>query len=444
MTVGSDRDNARKPYFKSLVTQHDSLRKSLAPRLNKYIKHKPYPKQIAFLCMNAFLEGFYGGAASGGKSDALLMAALQYVDVPGYAALLLRRTFRELSLPSALLDRARQWLANTDAKWSPTKMTWIFPSGATITFGYLQHEGDVYQYDSAEFQFIGFDELTQFSETQYRFMASRLRKPKTLPVPLRIRGASNPGGVGHLWVKERLIKGADLAKGRFFIPARKEDNPSVDQDSYDKSLEMLDEVTRQQRKYGNWDVADIGNMFKREWLSKIVPVAPVEAMRCRFWDFAASEGKGDYTVGLKMAIDDSGLIFIEDVVRGQWSPNQCKKIVKQVADVDTPDVIVRLEQEPGSSGKVVVADYVTLLMGYDIAGIFSSGSKLTRLRPLAAQAEAGNVKLVSAPWNSDFIDEMIAIPNVKHDDQGDAAGGAFNALSATPIVDFGFGFIGRR
>lgn len=274
--------SSRVASYRAVVDKNPALLKVLATKLNKYIPHKPYPKQAAFLALNSILEGFYGGAASGGKSDALLMAALQYVDVPDYSALLLRRTFRDLQLPSALMDRAKKWLGKTDASWSPSKYTWTFPSGAHITFGYLQNEKDVYQYDSAEFQFIGFDELTQFSESQYRFMASRLRKNKQMPVPLRIRSASNPGGVGHLWVKERFIKGSDIRKGRFFIPAVKSDNPSVDQESYDRALEMLDAVTRAQRKDGDWDAEFAGSLYKREWLSKIVEAVPVDAERVRF------------------------------------------------------------------------------------------------------------------------------------------------------------------
>ena len=121
------------------------------PRLNEYIAHKPFSKQMAFL-MLPHVEAFYGGAAGPGKSDALLMAALQYVDVSGYAALLLRRTYADLSRPGALMDRAREWLAGTDAIWNGARHTWRFPSGAQLAFGYLEHDGDELQYQSAEFQ----------------------------------------------------------------------------------------------------------------------------------------------------------------------------------------------------------------------------------------------------------------------------------------------------
>src|SRR5439155_6373928 len=84
--------------------------------------------------------------------------------------------------------------------------TWKFPSGAVLRFGYLDTALDIYQYQSAEFQFIGFDELSQFKENDYRYLFSRLRKAKGIDVPLRMRSGSNPGGVGHEWVKKRFIE----------------------------------------------------------------------------------------------------------------------------------------------------------------------------------------------------------------------------------------------
>ena len=95
----------------------DELAALLAPRLNKYIKWAPTETQTAFLLLDA-KEAMYGGAAGGGKSVALLAAALQYVDAPGYHALILRRTFAALSKPGALIDLAHDWLSDTDATWN--------------------------------------------------------------------------------------------------------------------------------------------------------------------------------------------------------------------------------------------------------------------------------------------------------------------------------------
>jgi hypothetical protein len=221
-----------------------------------FIPHTPYPKQAEFLRLPC-LEAFYGGAVGGGKSDALLMGALEYVHVPGYAALLLRRTYADLSLPGAIMERSHGWLQGTGATWNGTDKRWTFPSGATLTFGYLDTEKDKYRYASAEFQYIGFDEVTQFPEGWYRFLLSRLRGPVGLGVPMRARSAGNPGGIGHLWVKKRFVD--STGPECRFVPANLADNPALDAVAYRKSLAQLDENTRRQLEDGVW-IQDAGGL----------------------------------------------------------------------------------------------------------------------------------------------------------------------------------------
>jgi len=134
-----------------------------------------HPKQAVFLTIPCS-EIFFGGAARGGKSIGLLAAALQFVDRPGYSALLLRKSYTDLALPGALMDLAQQWLNGSGAEWRDRDKQWTFPSGSTLNFGYLETENDKYRYQSASFQFIGFDELSQFAESAYTYLFSRLTR----------------------------------------------------------------------------------------------------------------------------------------------------------------------------------------------------------------------------------------------------------------------------
>lgn len=245
-----------------------------------YSPHVPTPPQHAFMLLSDLevLEAFYGGAGGGGKSDTLLMDALRYADVPGYSALILRKTFADLALPGAIMDRAKGWLAETDARWNESASRFRFPSGASLQFGYLQTQNDKYRYASAEFQFVAFDELTQFTEDDYRFLFTRLRRPKHGPlsqVPIRMRSASNPGGRGHEWVRRRLVHRLpapvsedqepdpmdtpERAARRVFVPARLRDNPYLDADEYEEGLAALDPETRAQILDGDWDARPPGS-----------------------------------------------------------------------------------------------------------------------------------------------------------------------------------------
>lgn len=227
-------------------------------RWNAHIPHAPQEKQHAFLWLPN-RHAMYGGQAGGGKSDALLMAALQYVDVPNYAALIIRQSFPDLNQPGAIMHRAKQWLVGQPGvKWNANERTFTFPNGSQLVFGFLKRDDDVFQYQSAEYQFIGFDELTQFTEFQYQYMESRLRRLEGFPVPVRMRGATNPGGKGHQWVRRKFVektKESDYA----FIPASLADNQYIDRAEYTISLQHLDPYTRAQLLHGDWTARPPGN-----------------------------------------------------------------------------------------------------------------------------------------------------------------------------------------
>jgi predicted phage terminase large subunit-like protein len=405
--------------------------------LNKYIPHKPTSKQALFLLLDN-KEALYGGAAGGGKSDALLMAALQYVNVPRYSAIIFRRSYADLCKAGALIDRSHEWLEGSDAVWEGQNHTWIFPSSAKLSFGYLENDRDVYHHQSAEYQFEGFDELTQFGEFQYRYMSSRLRRLINSYVPLRQWSASNPGNTGHDWVKQRFMyEGVEF--GRVFIPSKLTENPYLDQVTYIDSLNQLDPITKRQYLDGDWTARHGGAAFKREKF-EIVTQSPAQ-LECevRYWDKAATKPKADkstdpdYTAGCKMGVKDN-IFYITDMKRFREPPQIVENIIKQTSQTDGLKVKVYMEQEPGSAGVESVDHYHKLLAGYNFHAVKTTGSKAERAGPFASSAGAGadsaygNVKLVLASWNSAFLDEAEAFPIGSHDDQVDAASGAFAKL----------------
>lgn len=385
-------------------------------------------------------EVLYGGAAGGGKSYAILMAALQYVQYPGYSALVLRRTLKELeSPPNGLLVVAKDWLSGTTAKPTDGGRIWTFPSGATLTFGYLETEDDKYRYQGSEYQFIGFDELTQFTQTQYEYLFSRLRKTTDNLCPSRMRSTSNPGGKGHLWVKEMFIAGK--GPDRQFIPALLTENPYLDQADYINSLMHLDPVTRAQLLKGDWDIQVAGNFFKRQWF-ELVDSYPRHARSLRFWDMAATK-EGDYTVGARVALAD-GVYYVLDLKRARETPGEVAQLVRQTAELDGKDVAVRMEEEPGSAGVSMIHHYATqVLVGFDFKGIRTTGDKVNRAGPVSSASEHGNVKLVRGPWNGAFLDECVLFPQGEHDDQVDAVSGAVHALTSSDPSRFAYVRVGK-
>ena len=244
-------------------------------------------------------DAFYGGAAGGGKSDALLMAALQYVDVKGYNALLLRDTYTNLTKAEGLLDRTHSWLQpwvkKGDIRWNGDTKTFHFVQyGSSIEFGYLDKPRDHFNYQGAAYQYVGIDEVANIRKHQALYLFSRMRRLKGLQVPIRFRCASNPPQFEQIargqWVKERYVDPKTRRKGAIFIPARQKDNPSLDIDEYNEMLAELDPITRRQLKYGDWDIMAGDRFFEIDKI-EIVDVFPYARCHdiCRRWDIAATD-----------------------------------------------------------------------------------------------------------------------------------------------------------
>ena len=410
----------------------------LEPRESPYCPEGPSLTQKVFLRTYS-LEALFGGAAGGGKSSALLMAALQYIDVPQYSAILFRRTYADLALPGAIMDRFQAWTGpEEEVRWNANTYTATFPSGARISFGYLNNSQDYLRYKGAEFQFIGMDEVTEIREADYRYLFSRLRRPASGPlakVPLRMRCASNPA---PNWVRQRFIIEGQ-SEGRIFVPSYLQDNPGIDADSYRQSLQALDPVERKRLEEGDWWSTTLGSMFDRESVVLLdqteIPERTSRARAVRFWDLAATEPSSsnpdpDWTVGTLMMFDQ-GIAYVLDIKRARVKGEKVEQLIAQTAYEDGHGVPIRMEQEPGSSGKALVDQYARYIVpGYDFVGMRSTGDKVTRARPFAAALANGNVRAVRGPWLTDWLDELSSFPEAgDHDDQVDSATGAFTHLT---------------
>ena len=410
----------------------------LQPKEPHFCPEEPSITQKVFLRTYA-IEALFGGAAGGGKSSALLMSAMQYVDVPNYSAILFRRTYADLALPGALMDRFRSWSAGVEEiHWNANSYVATFPSGARISFGYLNNTNDYLRYKGSEFQFIGMDEVTEIRESDYRYMFSRLRRPASGPlsqVPLRMRSASNPA---PNWVRQRFIVEGQSA-GRIFVPSKLTDNPGIDADSYRQALQELDPVERRRLEEGDWWSTTLGSLFDRTDFEIIdhteVPQVTSAARAVRFWDLAATEPHSgnmnpDWTVGTLMLFDQ-GIAYVMDVRKIRAKGDKVEQLIAQTAAEDGHMVAIRVEQEPGSSGKALIDQYARYVVpGYDLIGIRASGDKITRARPFAAACANGNVRLVRGPWITEWLDELASFPEASdHDDQVDSAVGAFTFLA---------------
>jgi predicted phage terminase large subunit-like protein len=196
---------------------------------------------------------------------------------------------------------------------------------------------------------------------------------------------------------------------------------------------------------GDWDTVADGNLFRREFFTMTPTAQPCDAY-ARHWDLAATAESDapdpDWTAGVLMGRRSDGRLVVTDVVRLRASPGEVEATVRRTAVADRerfgPGVRISVEQEPGSAGAALVHHYATrVLAGFAFRGVRPTGDKVTRALPFVAQAEAGNVIVVEAHWTNDFINELVAFPTAGvHDDQVDAASGAFAELVDATDYEF--------
>ena len=337
--------------------------------INKTI-WSPQEKQKLFQSRSEY-EALYGGAAGGGKSDALLTEALRQVHIPHYRAIIFRKTCPQLS---ELVDRsvAIYKTAFPDAVYNTTKYTWTFKSGAKIMFSHMQHSKNRLDHQGKRYDFIAFDELTHFTWQEYSYMFSRNR-PGAPGTRVYMRATTNPGGIGHGWVKDRFItpvppmtpiedkydvvspdgKIHKLSRKRIFIPSTVFDNKALlsADPMYIANLSMLPEAEKRALLYGDWDSFsgqifsewknDPGHYSDRVFTHVIKPFHIPKNWRIyRGFDFGYAK---PFAVGW-YAVDHDGRMYRIRELYGctdnpntgvRWEPNE---IARKIKDIEYNDV----------------------------------------------------------------------------------------------------------
>lgn len=427
---------------------------------------------------------FYGGAAGGGKSYALLLNPLYHIENSKFGAVTFRRTTKQVRSEGGLWDTAEELYTAIGAKPNGQDLHFTWPSGARHTFAHMEHEKNRFDWQGSQIALIQFDELTHFTWKQFSYMLSRNRSDSGIPG--RIRATLNPDpdhwardfidwwiGEDGFAIPERsgvirwfVVKSDDVLwadskeeaiekygnpdlpeddrnqvkpKSFTFIKSSLEDNKILmDNDpSYAASLEAMPRVERARLRDGNWNIRATAGMYFRRSDFEIVDAAPTCVKWVRAWDQAGTKKEKeshdpDWTAGVLMGRTNDGRYVVSHVERFQENPSTVDRRIKNTAQSDGKNVTVRLAQDPGQAGKSQVRAQTSMLSGFDVRSKPVTGDKGVRAKPFSSQAEAGNVMLVRGSWNEAYIREhenFTGTGDDAHDDQVDASSDAFDELS---------------
>lgn len=383
------------------------------------VKIQLYTTQAQFRRSEALYRGFVGGRGSGksfvGAYDLLRRAQpgrLYGAYAPTYPMLrdAALRSFTELAQKLRFLKQ-----------FNKSDMVATLGNGAEVLFRSLD---DPERARGPNLSGAWIDEASLVDEAAWNIVIACLRERGEQGW---LSATFTPKGRDHWTYRVFGTQRPDTA----LFHATTRDNPFLPVGFYDALRQQYTETFAAQELGGEF-IDVVGGLAQRAWFETVL-VAPNHVRRVRAWDLAATEKKlskddPDWTVGTLVATDGRAF-YIEDVVRERLSPGAVEDLIYATAERDGRQVGIRLEQEPGSAGKILAAALIRGLAGYVVKAEPSTGDKVSRALPFLAQAEAGNVKLVRAPWNGEWLAEMVAFPVGTHDDQVDTAALAFSELT---------------
>lgn len=232
-------------------------------------------------------EAFYGGAVGGGKSWVLLMLPImrEFIKHPSFKGIIFRKTYPQLE--EYLVPESKIIYKKFGGEYNETKHLWTFGSGATIRFGFIKTKDDARDHDGSQYNYIGWDELTHFDEWVYRYLFRSLRSGSK-QLPAIVRSTSNPGNIGHSWVRSRFIEpdrngykklwDPETKSHRIFIPSSMRDNPTLleNNPNYINILNTLPEAERKAKIEGDWWTFS-GQVFT-EWRDRHIDSEPAHAL----------------------------------------------------------------------------------------------------------------------------------------------------------------------
>lgn len=445
--------------------------------MQEKIVFSPQPgPQTQFLSTPAEIA-IFGGSAGGGKSFGLLLDTLRHYKNSLFGGTIFRRTAVQVRNEGGLWDTSMTIYPHFGARPREATLEWRFPDGMSMGFSHLEYDKDVFNWQGAQIPWIGFDELTHFTETQFFYMLSRNRS--TSGVKPRIRATCNPDPDSWVrkfidwWIDEdgfaipersgklryfirhddnffwasdkeeiyhQFGRGPGVQpKSVTFIPSKLEDNKILMQKdpAYLGNLLALNRVDRARLLDGNWNVrAQAGMMFQRQWFTILDAVPGAFIQQCRYWDRAATKPNEvnpdpDWTRGLKMYKYPNNTFLVADLRSMRDTPGKVEEFVKATASHDGEVTTIVGEQDPGSAGVADVERFTRMLAGYDVRIRKPTVNKVVRAKPVSAQCEVGNVFVLRAPWNDEFFKELENFNEdlTGHDDIVDTLSGAFNELS---------------